>query len=833
MSKTEPKSAPSEKERKFFEALKDIFVGAKVEGESGFINLMRIKSAYFEHGIYPKLLKNINESLEPFPDFREELFEKLYTFFNRYFSESGSVYFTSTPVHQNIYEKIYTDDKDVILFWKTRMLYYVKSDRLFKNLEATVDGFEFLFDVSELEHKKANEKREISYEFKEKRDDGKIIIMVHYSEKGKKTKIEEIQKALEESGLKVAEETIARAFKIFNMQNEVDYFINKNTKEFLREQFNLWLHQYIFAGGSGSEWNEKRIKELQILEDIAHKFADFISQFEDELVRIWNKPKFVLSSNYVLTLDRIATRNFGLLEKLLNHPKFDEQIKEWKDLGFVDEDFNKNKITKNSLSGKILNEKYKFLPCDTKYFKSVETDILALFEDLDKALDGWLIKSENFQALNTILPKFKTRVPLIYIDPPFNKEQDADYCYSIKYKDATWVTILENRIQLAKSLLGKNGSIYVKCDYNGNMLARLLMNEIFGPDNFRSEIIWKRLTATKVQKKHLAIMTDTIYCYSKTSDWVYHQQYRPYSKRYIKTQFKYSDEKESMLGKHLLRNFYSMGSGPPRMFWGRMIPPPEGHHWRFAQKNIDDLIADNRIVPDKKGFPKLKMYLKESKGIPYNNLLTKFHVIQGSSSESWDFPTQNPETLLKTLILSSSDKSDIVMDFFLGSGTTAAVAHKLGRKWIGVEMGDYFYSKDLPRMKKVLAGDQAGISEEVNWKGGGFFKYYEIEQYEDALRKVKYVKSETLEGFDEDPYNQYIFLKDPKMLDAVEIDYSKNKVNVDLGKLYSNIDIPETLSNLAGKWIKRINPDSVEYEDGEKVDIINVDYKIVKQLIWW
>jgi len=118
------------KEEEFYNTLKDNFVGAKIEGESGYINLMRIKSRYYEKGVLPKLRGDIGEALKLFPEFREELFDKLYTFFSRYFSESESIYFRYTPIHQNVYEKVYTDDKDVILFWKTHMLYYVKTDRV-------------------------------------------------------------------------------------------------------------------------------------------------------------------------------------------------------------------------------------------------------------------------------------------------------------------------------------------------------------------------------------------------------------------------------------------------------------------------------------------------------------------------------------------------------------------------------------------------------------------------------------------------------------------------------------------------------------------------------
>lgn len=216
------------------------------------------------------------------------------------------------------------------------------------------------------------------------------------------------------------------------------------------------------------------------------------------------------------------------------------------------------------------------------------------------------------------------------------------------------------------------------------------------------------------------------------------------------------------------------------------------------------------------------------------------------SPPKWGFSTENHEKLLKRVIQTSSSESNLVLDYFLGSGTTTAVAHKLGRKWLGIEMGDHFYpfqdrkgiiSGVLPRMKEVLAGkgnhEPCGISKIVKWQGGGFFKYYELEQYEDTLRKVKYEDADLFDNPNEDPYNQYVFMRDLKMLFALEVDYKNNKVNVDLSKLYQNIDIPETLSNLLGKRIKRITSDFVEFEDGEKVNIKDLDYRTIKSLIWW
>jgi len=842
------------KEEKFYKALEDLFIGAKIEGEGGFVNLMRIKSSYYSK-IREHLEKDIEKALEKYPKFREELFDKLYSFFSRYFTKSGSIYFNYTPFFQNVYDKVYTDDKDVILFWKTRMLYYVKTDRIFRNLKVEFENkgktYQFFFDVSNLEYKKANEKRSLIYEFKKVSQDGVVFFNVFYSEKGKQTRYDEIKKQLKQNGLLITDDILERAFSTFEAQSEVDYFINKNAKEFLQEQFKIWLYQYIYC--EETEWPKERIDQLQILKDIAFKIIDFISQFEDELVKIWNKPKFVLNSNYVITLDRIAKRGgFEIIEKIQKHKNFNEQVKEWEELGIIQNEKLKSQndnlkfkidLIENTLEGKRLKKEYQFLPIDTKYFKDLELEILSLFDDLDQSLDGWLIKSENYQALNTILPKFREKVQTIYIDPPFNKEQDADYLYNVKYKDSSWITLLENRLQLAKDLLNEKGSIFTRCDYNGNMYVRLLMNEIFGEENFRNEIVVKRGYVPKGITNQYITGTDSLMLYGKNKEKMFFSG----AKRKIK------EEERQWISLDMpgQRKTYEL---QVRYFFEKPWLPPKGQHWGLSQEKISEYeklgwirINPNRSYVDTqgnkvKGMPE---YLKE----PELLLDTNWTDIKGYETHNTFFPTENSEILLKRVIEGVSNEGDLVMDFFLGSGTTTAVAHKLKRKWIGVEMGEHFYSVVLPRMKKVLFFDKSGISKEKDVKekynennAGGFFKYYELEQYEDVLRKAKYEDSDLFSVPGQSPYQQYIFLKDKKLLDVLEIDYKNNKVKVDLSKLYKNIDIAETLSNLKGKWIKRITENEVELadydEEGkakniEKIDLKNLDYKEIKKLIWW
>jgi adenine specific DNA methylase Mod len=852
----------SKEEQKFYNTLKDIFIGAKIEGESGYVNLMRIKSKYFEK-IQECLKRDIEKKLKNHPKFREELFDKLYSFFNRYFTESGSIYFDKTSFASNVYEKVYTDEKDVSLFWKTHPLYYVKSDRIFNSVPIEFDGYKFYFDATETEHKKAFEKRDLVYELEKVKPDKTIVFKVFYTEKGRKTKINEIQKELKKKGIKINEDILNRAFKLFERQAEVDYFINKNAKEFLKEQFKLWLHNFIFT--EEGEFSKERIDQLQILKDIAFKIIDFVSQFEDELLKIWKKPKFVLNSNYVITLDRIEKQKGGIkvIEKIFKHKNWKEQVKEWKDLGILEKE--PKVLFENTLEGKKLKPEYRFLPIDTKYFKDLEIEILKLFDNLDQSLDGWLIKSENWQALNTILPKFREKIQTIYIDPPFNKEQEADYFYSVKYKDATWITMLENRLKLARDLLNEKGSIFVRCDYNGNMYVRLLMNEIFGEENFRNEIILQRLKYAKGAKEIFLNKTESLFLYSKSEKFIPNEVKRMKIKYLIAKEI--LKEVSSLLKldnnktEELLNEIFWFNSvhlpgekeSLARRVFGINLLPPKGRRWAFSQESLDKAAAANRLrlVCKKCGY---KHYQGIWKKCPIcgneKDVLLQIYDIWDSLTTNWtdiesysityNFPTENSEILLKRVIESTSNEGDLVMDFFLGSGTTTATAHKLKRKWIGIEMGEHFYTIVLPRMKKVLAYDPTQISKLPDIKekynknnAGGFFKYYELEQYEDTLRKAKYEDSTLFEIPGESPYSQYVFMKDKKLLDALEADLKENKVKVNLSNLYPNIDIAETLSNLLGKYIKKITENEVEFEDGEKVNIKNLDYKIIKPLIWW
>jgi len=829
-----------------------VFVGAKVEGESGFVNLMRIKSSYYEKGIFPRLREDIERLLDnlkrefslsdkEIQHFREELFDRLYTFFRRYFSESGSIYFRFTPPHEHVYEKVYTDDQDVALFWKTHMLYYVKTDRLFRSMTVEVDGFMFFFDVSTLEHKRANEKRLLVYDFKERREDGTLVFTVNYSERGHKTNIANIRRAIKDAiGLNrytsdvPSEETLERAFRLFERQSEVDYFINKDARRFLREQFNLWLYQYVFEPEErrGTVWMEKRIRQLQVLKEIAYKIIDFIAQFEDELVKIWNKPKFVLGSHYVITLDRIAVQEgeIEVLDRLLSHPGMEAQVQEWRELGMVGEDFSPEQVWVEK--GKRLHERYQYLPIDTKHFPDLEMTILTLFDHLDQELDGWLVHSENYQALRTMLPKFRERVKCIYIDPPFNTGED--FYYIDRFQDSTWITLMENRLQVIKDYLLPGGSLFLHLDWNANYLGRFILNSMFYNV---SEIIWNT-NATKDEETGLFSYKSFGEKFVRQHDAIFHclnGDAVDFTKLW----------KPNRRTTQLPIGWLDLLSKP------KTNKPQRLEDFEFFIEKYDDTGVLRQVCID---LGEEKVY---AIGDVWNDIYS-FMQSELRTSESLGFPTQKPTT----------KQGDIICDPFCGVGTAISVAHKLRRKWIGVEVANHFYEfykvKEekrlglLGRMKWVLFGDKrfravnkerhSHLSKDINWQGGGFFKYFRLEQYEEVLRKAHYRDNDAPLFFQDDPYTQYVFLRDPKMLDnaetgekVMEVDMDKNEIRVDLSRLYPDIDLAETLSCLTGKWIRRIRPaeddptkpGTVEFEDGSTVDLQNPPWELVKPLIWW
>jgi adenine specific DNA methylase Mod len=738
-------------EQQFLDALKSIFIGAKVEGDSGYINLMKIKANYFEKGVFPQLMKDIDTACKPFEKgFREELFDKLYDFFQHYFSESGSIYFRNTAQHHNIYEKVYTDDRDVMLFWKTHMLYYVKTDRLFNSMEIEVEGEKFFFDVSGMELKRSNEKRGLIYDFKSYKN-GKLTVIVTYAEGNRKTKVDDIIKVVKAKGITLEVDTLNKAFATFQKQSEVDYFINKNAKAFLQEQFDLWMYQYIFKGES--IFNETRLKQLQAIKDIAYKIIDFIAQFEDELVKVWNKPKFILNSNYIITLDKIT--NEALLKKIFKNKGIKDQIAEWIELGMVDKKFKLDLVLEKDLLGEPLHPQYQFLPLDTKYFKDLELDILSLFDDLDAALDGWLIHSENYQALNTLLPKFRERVKAIYIDPPYNTK-GSEIIYVNEYKHSSWITLIENRVRIGKHFLQSDGLLCVAIDDSEYSRLHTLLLDIFDENLILGTAAVRSNPAGRSTVKGMSIAHDYAIFVAKSDDVAIgrlernEQQIARYKDRDDKSSFEWVNfRKHGGVGasrEARPRMYYpiyaneqgliripAMQWNSQKMEWDILEKPNKGEvvifpigekgeekRWKWGYESVVKNLPDFCSRPDQTRKPGVYMKSrmkhegllpltwwdkKEYSATDYGtNLLGNIFTV----APQFTFP-KSIHVVEDCLRVTEIEDDDIALDFFGGSGTTAHAVMNLNRadgdkrKYILVEMGEHFNTVILPRVKKALA----------------------------------------------------------------------------------------------------------------------------------
>lgn len=859
---------PTRYEQQFLDALQAIFIGAKVEGDSGYINLMRIKATYFAQGVFPQLMADIAAACKPFePSFREELFDKLYDFFRRYFSESGSIYFRHTAASEGIYERVYTDDRDVMLFWKTHMLYYVKTDRLFTSMEATVGDERFFFDVSGMALKRANEKRELIYEFRRRDPDGRLVLAVTYSEKGRKTRTDEILAAIRKTGAGVDEETLERACRVFEKQAEVDYFINKDARAFLEEQFDLWMYQYLFKGESA--FSETRLRQLQALKAIAYAIIGFIARFEDELVAVWNKPKFVLNSHYIITLDKILDANAGLAGRLFAHAGMAAQAAEWRELGMLGDETCQvcgdltglwDLIQATDLTAAPLHPRLRFLPLDTAHFPDLEPDILALFPDHDAALDGWLVHSENYQALNTLLPKFRERVKCIAIDPPYNTGTD-EFIYRDLYQDSNWLTMMENRLQFGRELLGVEGMIFINIDDHEIHRLRSLMDGLLGAENRVESFIWKKSYGGGAKERFAITQHEYVVLYARNTENIA-DLWLPPDPETEKRYYKFRDSKFEQRGPYRIKPLEATKSMDRRVNLVFSIPLPNGgevwpqRQWWWSRDRVMKALAQDELVfieSSDRVSVSYKQYLRDESG--QQRGAKPFSVIDGIYTQhgtadlvqlfGGHSPIQFPKpvALLEKLVgmVTEADTSPIVLDFFAGSGTTAHAVMNLNRadggsrKYILVEMGEHFRTVILPRVKKVAFSDK--------WKDGKanggqglshFVKYFDLEQYEDTLRRAVYgdhaapLFATTLAEL-----ARYVFLRDLKLLDAVSVDVAGNRVAVALEKLYPGIDLAETLSCLTGKWIKRITAGAVEFADGSTADLAAPRWEDVKGLVWW
>ena len=351
---------------------------------------------------------------------------------------------------------------------------------------------------------------------------------------------------------------------------------------------------------------------------------------------------------------------------------------------------------------------------------------------------GLLYHGDNKEVLAHLLANgFRGQVKLIYIDPPFDSGADyvrkvqlrgpkgtlkidgEDYALGeqVQYTDIwsndNYLQFMYERLLMLKELLSEDGALYLHCDWNKAHHLRCLLEEVFGTDGFRNEIIWQRVAARSDSTTYNHIHDVVMYC-TRGPDFVWNQQYHDYSEDYLEVKYA---RKDAAGRRYRLDNITSPNPRPNMTYeWMGHAPPDKG--WRYSKETMQRLHDEGRIwyPDDKQKRPQLIRYLDEAEGVPLRSIWTDINPVNSQADERSEYPTQKPETLLERLIATSTDPGDLVLDCFIGSGTTAAVAQKLGRRWIGCDINKGAIQTTAKRLQGVMR-EQAQALAAANSQG--------------------------------------------------------------------------------------------------------------------
>ena len=361
--------------------------------------------------------------------------------------------------------------------------------------------------------------------------------------------------------------------------------------------------------------------------------------------------------------------------------------------------------------------------------------------------DNLIIKGNNLIALHSIKSEFHEKVKLIYIDPPYNTGNDS-FHYNDNFNHSTWLLFMKNRLEVAKDLLKEDGVIFVQCDDNEQAYLKVLMDEVFGRENFIGQIIWKKRSGTNDSKTNFSSNHDYINIYFRNQENALIGQQKSFS-NYTNPD---NDPRGKWTSGDLTCNKTSIER--PNLFYPITDPKTgityecnQNRVWRTTKEKMLKIIEEGKVIfpKNENGTPTYKRHLTEVKSDkqPVSSLFLNDNLNQTATKEIYNlfdskvFTTPKPEQLLKKILEISTEPNDIVLDYHLGSGTTCAVAHKMGRQYIGIEQMNYVETIAVQRMQKVLQGEQGGISPSVKWQGGGEFVYMELKKYnQDFVEKI-------------------------------------------------------------------------------------------------
>jgi adenine-specific DNA-methyltransferase len=840
-------------------------------------------------------IKEQKELLEKLQEIKEQVYNDLYSFFSRFYEDGDFI-----PQYRYSKEPKYSipyNGEEVKLYWANADQYYIKTGILFRDYTFRAGDKKVIFRTvsaqEEINNNKATKQRYfVLDEEPVQTDQDNLIIRFQYRELGeeemklykdsgngqeieqeeenggrgrgvKQEKInEKIFERLERELREMSSERKEFLFAIKNLlgeqrnqqplllyhinrftaKNTRDYFIHKNLKKFLMGQLDYFIKSEVLNYETLSEekYLDKHITRAKVVKEVGEKIIDFLAQIEDFQKKLWEKKKFVIQTHYVITLDRIkewTDEEFyrEVLKKVLQNKA---QLEEWERLGFGR--FEREE----ELEGKKL-------PVDTGYFdERFKWELLERISErvnLDDALDGLLIKSENWQALNTILNRYREKIKTIYIDPPYNTGND-EFLYRDRYQHSSWLTMMENRLSLAKKLMRDEGVIFVSIDDNELERLKIIMMLVYGEDKFLENFIWNNTSTppslSNISRKNVEyILTFTKQAVKKrfkgrlaegndapllnTGNPTRVLEFPPYTVRFNIPDGIYKKGKKKRV---VLLDDVVVENGLNKNSFRLEFES------KWAQETLDEEIKKGTIFLVKSEDFAIR-YLRKDKEQEWitpdkyiDNIFLEKKAGVGTNEDASkelkdlniNFPSYpKPTSLVHYLVRTNTESGDVILDFFAGSGTTAHAVMKLNkedggnRKFILVEMADYFETIILPRIKKVAYS--------FNWKDGRpqdtdglgvFFKYQILEQYEDTLDNLELKESKPHKDFFKDDYLIKYFLEletkdDPHLLNISMLKDPYNyRLKVNLSEVGEPkemaVDVIETFNYLLGLRINKL-----------------------------
>ncbi|MBU4231605.1 MAG: site-specific DNA-methyltransferase [Proteobacteria bacterium] len=757
-----------------------------------------------------KKVKELREKMAAAVDvtaLENEVYSDLYNFFRRYYNEGD--FLSLRRYKEGVYAIPY-EGEEVKLHWANADQYYIKTTEYFRNYTFKLpSGKRVHFKLAEADTERdnnqaqaGNDRRFILSETDPLLEqDGDLIIRFEYrADSGKRKQKELNDRAIEQilhapsfgdwqaelARLQPTEKNPKRTLlekhlTDYTARNTFDYFIHKDLGEFLRRELDFFIkNEIIFLDDIEHESAprvEQYLSKIKVIRGIAHKIIDFLAQTENFQKKLWLKKKFVVETNYCVTLDRVPEELYP--EIAAN----DAQREEWVRLFAIDE--IKGNLHSPQYSNPLTAEFLKanpYLVLDTKFYgQDFKDRLLASYEDMDGQIDGLLIHSENFQALNLIRNRYRQQIKCIHIDPPYNT-QTSGFLYKNNYQHSSWLAMMENRINVGMALLSSTGSFLCHIDENeyerlyfimdsfpipnaGTIVwdKRNPMNAGRGIATQHEYVIWRSWENTPIylRKKNLISLLKAAADIVRKHGSVSYAAQKEYTAWIANNPnltggekaYRYLDEQGCIYQSVSLR------APEPRSDPKFHIPlihpvtkkpcpvPPNG--FSRTPETLQAMIDRGEIIfgQDEKTQPRQKVTLTGESKRQISSMIA-----DGRKGKAYvdplglDFPYCHPVSLYEELIGAATDLSDeIVLDFFAGSGTTAQAVLNLNRedgsrrKYILVEMGDCFDTVQVPRIKKIIYSKDWKDGKPVSREGiSHMFKYLRLESYEDALNNLEF-----------------------------------------------------------------------------------------------